>query len=350
MKTQTLYFKEGRSNKVYTATLDAGAVRFAWGRSGSTMQTKTVGPLSDSEANALYESKLAEKLAKGYRPGDDATPLEATESKSPGESKPGPRLVPKPMLLNEIGDAELLALAPDPDWYFQQKHDGNRILLVRSGSTLTSYSRSGRETSALPKPIVQAAMTCAYDAFTLDGEIVGDVIWAFDLLAGLADMRPSRYSDRLGLLHYLFGQSQSGIRLVETATDPDSKLTMFGRIRAEGGEGVVLKQASAPYSPGRPNSGGPALKYKFVATASVIVASHNTQRSVNMRLHDGTQLGSVTIPPNKEVPPLNSVCEIRYLYAHRGGSLSQPVFLAVRDDIEPSECTLDQLKFKGESQ
>ena len=86
------------------------------------------------------------------------------------------------MLLNEISDAELLALAPNPYWVFQEKHDGDRILLVKRGKHLTSYSRSGRETSALPKPIVEAALACPVD-FTLDGELVGeDVIFAFDLL------------------------------------------------------------------------------------------------------------------------------------------------------------------------
>lgn len=51
MQTQTLYFREGKSDKVYTATLLANnTVQLAWGRRGSTMQTKTVGPLSADDA------------------------------------------------------------------------------------------------------------------------------------------------------------------------------------------------------------------------------------------------------------------------------------------------------------
>jgi len=348
MKTQTLYYKDSRSDKVYTASVDNGTVQFAWGPRGGTMQTKTVAAASETAANALYQSKLNEKLAKGYTPGEDATPLETVGF----DAKPepcGPRLVPKPMLLNEITDAELLSLAPDPDIYFQEKFDGNRIILEKRDGRLTSYSRTGRVNNTLPGTIVKAALECPYEAFIIDGEIIGDIIWAFDLLAGLADMRASRYSDRLGLLHSLFGSSQSGIRVVETATDPDSKLALFARCKSEGREGVVLKYAIAPYTPGRPNSGGPALKYKFVATASVIVAAHNVQSSFNMKLFDGTELGRCTIPPNKTAPPVGAVVEVRYLYAHRSGSLSQSVFLAVREDIEPSECTIDQLKFKGEA-
>jgi bifunctional non-homologous end joining protein LigD len=33
----------------------------------------------------------------------------------------------------------------------------------------------------------------------------------------------------------------------------------------------------------------------------------------------------------------------------RGGSLYQLVYLGVRDDIPPGECTVDQLKYKAES-
>jgi len=55
----------------------------------------------------------------------------------------------------------------------------------------------------------------------------------------------------------------------------------------------------------------------------------------------------VTISPNKEVPKLGEIIEVRYLYAYKGGSLYQPTFLEVRDDIERAECLMGQLKFKS---
>lgn len=55
---------------------------------------------------------------------------------------------------------------------------------------------------------------------------------------------------------------------------------------------------------------------------------------------------NVTIPPNKQIPAADAVVEIRYLYAYPGGSLYQPVYLGVRDDITAEFCTLAQLKFK----
>jgi bifunctional non-homologous end joining protein LigD len=124
---------------------------------------------------------------------------------------------------------------------------------------------------------------------------------------------------------------------------------MFERVRAQGGEGVVLKLASAKYEPGRPNKLGPALKYKFVATASVIVASHNVQSSFNMKLYDGTDLGRCTVSAGVGRPPVGAIVEVRYLNVMRGGHLYQSVYLGVREDITAEECTIDQLKFKGEA-
>ncbi len=80
MKSKSLYFQDGRSDKIYTAVVDGGTVTFSWGRRGSTMQVKEVTGLSSAEAEALWSSKLAEKTAKGYQPGPDATPLQTVNA------------------------------------------------------------------------------------------------------------------------------------------------------------------------------------------------------------------------------------------------------------------------------
>jgi bifunctional non-homologous end joining protein LigD len=59
--------------------------------------------------------------------------------------------------------------------------------------------------------------------------------------------------------------------------------------------------------------------------------------------------GNVTIPANHEIPKTGQVVECRYLYAHKeSGSIFQPVYLGVRDDIPGEECTTAQLKYKAE--
>jgi len=125
-------------------------------------------------------------------------------------------------------------------------------------------------------------------------------------------------------------------------------------MKDENREGVVFKQLSASYTAGRPASGGAQFKQKFHASASFVVTKVNSKRSVSLALFDGTVVvptGNVTIPPNHAVPKAGAVVEVRYLYAFReSGSIYQPVFLGVRDDMEPDACRVDQLKFKAAAQ
>ena len=62
------------------------------------------------------------------------------------------------------------------------------------------------------------------------------------------------------------------------------------------------------------------------------------------------EAGNVTIPPNHDLPQPGSVVEVRYLYAFRqSGAVYQPCYLGEREDIEPSECTKSQLKYRHEA-
>ena len=82
-----------------------------------------------------------------------------------------------------------------------------------------------------------------------------------------------------------------------------------------------------------------------------MVAQINDKRSVELRLLNGQgwiPCGSVTIPPNFNVPAVGEVVERRCLYAYReSNALYQPVYLGPRKDIEQHECVLSQLKYKG---
>jgi bifunctional non-homologous end joining protein LigD len=131
---------------------------------------------------------------------------------------------------------------------------------------------------------------------------------------------------------------------VPTAFTKKEKKALFDAVKRANGEGVVFKEKAAKHAPGRPASGGSQLKYKFVATASCVVARQNGKRSVALELIDGVgkrfRIGNVTIPANHEMPAVGAVAEVRYLYAFpNGGSLYQPIFLGMRDDIEVSACT-----------
>ncbi len=91
----------------------------------------------------------------------------------------------------------------------------------------------------------------------------------------------------------------------------------------------------------------------FWKSASFVVTLvHPTKRSVSLGLYAGSEIveaGNVTIPPNHDIPKPGSVVEVRYLYAFRqSGAVYQPCYLGEREDIEPAECTVSQLKYRHE--
>jgi bifunctional non-homologous end joining protein LigD len=80
----------------------------------------------------------------------------------------------------------------------------------------------------------------------------------------------------------------------------------------------------------------------------VYVTGINVQRSVEIALNDRIPCGNVSIPPNKAIPNIGDIIEVRYLYAMPGSNaLYQPVFMRLRDDISCAD-DVDQLKFKKE--
>jgi bifunctional non-homologous end joining protein LigD len=348
----SLYFKQGCSDKEYHASIESAGtdcvVNFAYGRRGSTLTTgtKTASPVDYATAKKIFDKLIAEKKAKGYTEGEAGTPYQST----PKENRTTGIL---PQLLNAIEEDQVHKLITDPAWWCQEKLDGKRILIRRSGDRIEGINRSGLIVS-LPESIVDAALKLGGMQWILDGEMIGDSYIAFDVLEiACIDLRGETYSRRLkSLLGFVPLDCTSGISSIDTATTITAKRDLCAALKRGKREGIVLKRKDAPYTPGRPASGGTQLKLKFVATASCIVAGLNGgKRSVKLHLidPDGSPVlvGNVTIPSNHPMPTINSVVEIRYLYAFPGGSLFQPVYLGVRDELPSSACTLIQLKLKN---
>jgi bifunctional non-homologous end joining protein LigD len=352
-KSVTLYFTEGRSDKVYQADLIEVAggwkVNFAFGRRGNALQpgTKTATPQPYEVAHRIYIELVAEKTAKGYTPGESGARFQDTpeETRNTG-------IIPQ--LLNPIEDIEIHRFLNDSDYLCQEKFDGKRILIRTFDNEIQGINRTGLAV-ALPQPLVDAAsksLSSHHFDFLIDGELVGDVFVVFDLLQlDNQDLRPDPYFRRLQTLKrvaHLFGPD---IVLAETAVGAQ-KHGFFNRLKEAGKEGCVFKDQHAPYSSGRPASGGTQRKYKFYHTASFLVSACNTQRSVSLSLFNQNghlvPAGNVTIPPNFSIPAVGKVIEVKYLYAYReSGSIFQPIFLGTRDDIPQSECSITQLKYKS---
>jgi bifunctional non-homologous end joining protein LigD len=343
----TLYYRDERSDKIYRAAIEPSdgyyIVTIAYGRRGSTLATgiKTPQALPFEDAQKIYDKLVRAKIAKGYSPAADSVGYAVGSRKATDI---------RPQLLNAITDPQ--PLLDDDSFALQRKHDGKRLLLLKQGFEITGINRRGLE-CGFPETIRAEAAALPHN-FLLDGEAVGDSFHVFDLLeVRFTNLRPRTYKDRLGELHELLAHGGgSFIHIVANHEGQSAKHVAFDRLRRDNAEGVVFKRLAAAHSPGRPNSGGDQFKFKFVETASVIVSALNPKRSVAISLWaDGTLVpaGNVTVPANQIIPRVGDIAEVRYLYAMPGsGSLYQPVYLGVRDDIAAHECTRDQLKFRQE--
>ena len=354
IQSASLHYSEGNSDKVYHAAIEPSGegyiVTFSYGRRGNTLNTgsKTSYPVSLHEATKAFDKLVSSKLAKGYQ----------YNSVSYGEEKPyqqtgneGQDSGIRCQLLNAVDEAELSRLLTSRTHCLQEKHDGRRLMVRKQGDTITGINRRGLVV-AIPDTIREAVEQIPCDVL-IDGEAVGDTLHAFDLLEVKGHcMRKRRYIDRFSGLIMIIPPRLPALRWVSTTVDPNDKVEIYEELRLTNREGVVFKDMDAPYSPGRPNSGGPQLKFKFVESASFVVTGINTKRSVTLGLYDGETLvpaGNVTIPPNHAIPQMGNVVDARYLYAlKQSGSIYQPVYLGPRTDIPASECVVEQLKFKPE--
>jgi len=359
-----LYFFQGTSDKEYHLQhVESGnlyLVNFQFGRRGSTLQSgsKTPSPLTYDKAKKLYDKILNEKTAKGYEvsfSGSTGVYVPSKPAKStPGTSEIGARrkivwegpeqetLIPQ--LLNEIKEGDLEAILRDDSFGAQEKKDGRHQMIRKSGGVVTMTNRKGKEISY---PEVYANALPDMDII-LDGEAIGEVFYAFDILEiDGENLRDHKYSDRFSSLERV--QFGDAIHIVPMVVGYEDKKALYDKLLKEDKEGIVFKKLSAPYKPGRPNTGGDMLKKKFYATLSARVKKGRSgKRSVGLELLDGTVwvgVGNVTIPQNKDIPAIGSVVEIRYLYGYKGGSLYQPIYLDPRDDIDESECKLGQVKY-----
>ena len=323
-----------------------------YGAIGSSLQStqKPAKPVEFVKAKKIMDGIIAEKIAKNYVPVGGAAPACQV-----GENQKE-RSGHLPQLLNSANDSELNFLLESPEWYMQEKKDGKRIALEISGSSVKGINKLGFYCS-IPGEVVDAALKLGLKSAIIDGELIGQTFYAFDLVELNGDnLQDEPYIQRNIQLHELLidqlGRSKTNMVIqiveVENMDMPGEKQAAFERLKASKVEGVVFKKLTSVYRQGRPNSGGDQLKYKFTSTASVICKGANDgKRSISIALLDESgneiDVGNVTIPVNHSVPQNGDVVEVRYLYYFKGGALFQPVYLGVRDDVRRDECVMSQL-------
>jgi bifunctional non-homologous end joining protein LigD len=364
-KRVSLFYQQGSSDKEYNIFIEDSAsvpgmydVRATWGRRGSPNDTqhKAQG-VTMNEAEATFFSLKRAKEGKGYRAdtslGFTAPATEVIEklvSAPPVMSAPEREYTElKPQLLNPIDVDEMEAYITSDDWLVQEKLDGKRIMVEVSFGKVTASNRRSWKVG-IPQDV--ADELSKFEDCILDGELVGGVYYVFDCLGHNGeDLRSDSYMNRFNrLVESVIGDRMLyQVDIVPTAYSMDDKRALIASLQHN--EGVVFKELSAAYSVGRPNKLGSQLKCKFWSSATCVVSAVNTKRSVAVSVDspDGfVPVGNVTVPPNHELPNVGDYVEVKYLYAHKEGSLYQPQYLGTRDDVEID--IHSSLKFKAEDE
>ena len=211
-----------------------------------------------------------------------------------------PESMPKKLLpmLAEIGDA---ALEANPDWLYEPKLDGYRVIAYIESGAVRLVSRRGIDLTSFFPEVVADLATQAIDTMVLDGELVAldaegrpsfnalqnraqlktakeisdaqrqspVVFVCFDLLhfAGL-NLRGAQYMDRRRYLSQCLLPA-THIQLVHASTDAQK---LYDASIASGFEGIVAKRRDAVYQPGKRSALW--LKIKATQTAELVVGGY----------------------------------------------------------------------------
>ncbi len=278
------------------------------------------------------------------------------------------------------------AVLTSHEYFFEPKLDGYRALCRKKGGSLRFISRANRDITH-EFPDLAFADQIKADC-VLDGEIIiyderGNPSFAL-LHSRLQHGRTPTYVafDILELegrdLHalplskrrlILAGVVEEGGRLqVMPSTQDGAKL--WDIVTARHLEGVIAKKKESMYLRGRSCQW---LKIKCELTVDCIIVGYRTKTrhiaSLALGLYDHGQLtyigqvgtgftepfleelarmfipssNGVVLPKDVNHVVPNKVCEVRYLEYTRAHRLRAPVFVRMRNDKPPEECTIDQV-------
>jgi ATP-dependent DNA ligase len=180
------------------------------------------------------------------------------------------------------------------DWCYEPKWDGFRTIVFRDGDEVYLQSRNGKPMNRYFPDIVEQALALPAQRYVIDGEMVVTVdgVQEFDLLSQRIHPAASRV-ERLAketpaalVAFDLLAEGDDDLvelpyterreRLAKLVADPVELTPSTGDAEAAGqwlagtGEGVIAKQASAPYKPGERVG---MVKVKRVRTADAVVAA-----------------------------------------------------------------------------
>lgn len=229
--------------------------------------------------------------------------------------------------------ADALNWQASPDLTFEEKKDGRRAELGNGElrGRVASYS--------LPGAVPPALAGCV-----LDGELVGNVFWCFDLIeANRQDMRDLPLRERKGRLLALQPHFPAWIQPVPAARPGVAGGDYLRQVLAAGAEGVVAKDLAASYGNGW-------RKAKRLATFDCVVTDTSGGKlSVQIGQYSNARLvdcGRVSIRDLGTLDSLRpgSVIEISAETRHASGKFRSPRFVRVRTDKPPTDCRIEKVE------
>lgn len=193
----------------------------------------------------------------------------------------------KPML------CKLVDAPPEgSNWVHEEKYDGYRIQIVKSGATITLYSREGLDWTARFPAIAKAALNLQAESALIDGEAVvfdKDGITNFAMLATALKASPSDIEFMAFDVLFLNGKNLKDLPLLDRKTilkdvipKKDSHIHLssysvgngasrFSQSAAKKMEGIVSKRADSKYRSGRGDSW---VKAKHGTREDVVVVGY----------------------------------------------------------------------------
>lgn len=236
-----------------------------------------------------------------------------------------------------------------PDWWAEQKIDGQRFIVRVANGNVRAFNRKGVEMT-IPQPVLADFSDGTFDSkrWTFDGELLDGELYIFDLLEAVEDYCDMPYQKRREKLENIFSLwTPDHCHLLPVAKTEEQKAELVISLVRERAEGAMFKQRSACYVPGKRVDA--VKKMKIVETADVVVMELQREgKPLAVTVGMMSPAGELVEVCGCKVPEavaatleVNDVIEVRYLYATKDNKLTQPVFLRVRTDKTPEECVMD---------
>jgi len=282
-----------------------------------------------------------------------------------------------------------------PGWVYEEKYDGFRILAYKEGPRVTLLSRNTKDRTTTFPAIARAVAQLVPRTLLLDGEVVAfdrRGVSRFQLLQNLGaepkyavfdclylngrDLRKQPLTERRAALEQQIPKSGT---LFTSARLSDDGLKAYQSAKRKGLEGVLAKDAAAPYREGRSSDW---LKFKvhqedefiivgYTAPAgsrkhfgALLLAAHDDGGPLRFTGKVGTGFTQTTLAQlHKKFQPLirskptvadpprerditwlapQLVAQISYAEWTADRKLRQPVFLGLRDDKPAKEVTVPE--------